>query len=277
MAKTKNIAETRRQIMDIVMISSDIWITKLKDLMLDEYKKSPSLVSSTYQQLVKSGYLEVFDKPKEDYPNRRYLRIIETTESQRIKNHIASIEITRKEFVKGIGYLKKHSLLTKFTMEYEHNTISKGTRYVFINDRSTWKKGEKVSAFNNPEFLKGKLLSSKPLWLNVSYNPKSYSVFNALLRLIENLFNNTNSLMIGLGLGHFDKMYEKTINSQYKKAINTIQTSLGKLIDSFDENQRDFIDNLIQQKFTWFEPLYEIFDKSDRFKRDYVDALPSRI
>ena len=83
--------------------------------------------------------------------------------------------------------------------------------------------------------------------------------------------------MIGLGLGHFDKMYEKTINIQYKKAINTIQTSLGKLLDSFDEDQRDFIDNLIQQKFTWFEPLYEIFDKSDRFKRDYVEALPSRI
>ena len=112
MAKTKNIAETKRQIMDIVMISSDIWITKLKDLMIDEYKKSPTLVSSAYQQLVKSGHLEVFDKPKEDYPNRRYLRIIETTESQRIKNHIASIEITRKEFVKGIRYLKKHSLLT---------------------------------------------------------------------------------------------------------------------------------------------------------------------
>ena len=276
MAKTKNIAETKRQIMDIVMISSDIWITKLKDLMLDEYKKSPSLVSSTYQQLVKSGHLEVFDKPKDDYPNRRYLRIIETTESQRIKNHIASIEITRKQFDIGIRHLKKHSLLTKFTKQYEHNTISKGTRYVFINDRPTWKKGEKVSAFNNPEFLKGKLQSSKPLWLDVSYNPKSYSVFNALLHLIENLFNNTNSLMIGLGLGHFDKMYEKTINSQYKKAINTIQTSLGKLIDSFDKNQRDFIDNLIQQKFTWFEPLEEIFDKSDRFKRDYVDALPSR-
>ena len=277
MAKTKNIAETKRQIMDIVMISSDIWITKLKDLMLKEYKKSPSLVSSTYQQLVKSGHLEVFEKPKDDYPNRRYLRIIETTESQRIKNHVASIEITRKEFVKGIRYLKKRPLLTKFTKQYEHNTISKGTRYVFINDRSTWTKGEKVSAFNNPEFLKGKLLSSKPLWLDVSYNPKSYSVFNGLLHLIENLFNNTNSLMIGLGLGHFDKMYEKTINSQYKKAINTIQTSLGKLIDSFDEDQRDFIDNLIQRKFTWFEPLYEIFDKSDRFKRDYVEALPSRI
>jgi len=277
MAKTKNIAETKRQIMDIVMISSDIWITKLKDLMLEEYKKSPSLVSSTYQQLVKSGHLEVFDKPLDDYPNRRYLRIIETTESQRIKNHIASIEITRKQFDIGIRHLKKHSLLTKFTKQYEHNTISKGTRYVFINDRPTWTKGEKVSAFNNPEFLKGKLLSSKPLWLDVSYNPKSYSVFNGLLRLIENLFNNTNSLMIGLGLGHFDKMYEKTINKQYKKAINTIQTSLGKLIDSFDEDQRDFIDNLIQQKFTWFEPLYEIFDKSDRFKRDYVEALPSRI
>ena len=39
----------------------------------------------------------------------------------------------------------------------------------------------------------------------------------------------------------------------------------------------DFFDNLIQQKFTWFEPLYEIFDNPDRFKRDYVDALPSRI
>ena len=245
--------------------------------MLKEYKKSPSIVSSAYQQLVKSGHLEVFEKPKDDYPNRRYLRIIETTESQRIKNHIASIENTRKQFDKGIRYLKKHSLLTKFTIQYEHLTISQGTQYKFINERPTWTKGEKVSAFNNPEFLKGKLQSSKPLWLNVSYNPKSYSAFNGMLLLIENLFNQSNTLMIGIGLGHFDKMYEKTINSQYKKAINTIQTSLGKLIDSFDENQRDFIDNLIQQKFTWFEPLYEIFDKSDRFKRDYVDALPSRI
>ena len=277
MVKTKNIAETKRQIMNIVMISNDIWIRKLAELMLKQYKKSPSLVTPAYKQLVKSGNLEVFRKPKEDYPNRRYLRIIETTESQRIKNHIVTIEITRKQFEIGIRKLKKHSLLTKFTKQYEHNTISKGTRYVFINDKPTWTKGEKVSAFNNPEFLKGKLLSSKPLWLDVSYNPKSYSVFNALLRLIENLFNNTNSLMIGLGLGHFDKMYEKTINSQYKKAINTIQTSLGKLIDSFDEDQRDFIDNLIQQKFTWFEPLYEIFDKSDRFKKDYYEALPSRI
>ena len=279
MAKTKNIAETKRQIMDIVMISSDIWITKLKDLMLEEYKKSPSLVSSAYQQLVKSGHLEVFDKPQDDYPNRRYLRIIETTESQRIENHIASIEITRKQFERGIRYLKQHPLLTKFTVQYEHLTMHypPGTEYKFINDRPTWKKGEKVSAFNNPEFLKSKLISSKPLWLDVSYNPKSYRIFNALLHLIENLFNNTNSLMIGLGLGHFDKMYEKTINSQYKKALNRIQWSLSKLIDSFDEDQRDFIDNLIQQKFTWFEPLYEIFDKSDRFKRDYVDALPSRI
>ena len=287
MAKTKNIVETKIQIMDIVMISSDIWINKLAELMLEEYGKSKTLVTPAYKQLVKSGNLEVFRKPKDDYPNRRYLRIIETTESQRIKNHIASIENTRKQFDKGIRYLKKHSLLTKFTMQYEHLTISQGmnklinvwetTQYKFINDRPTWKTGEKVPQFNNPDFLKGKIQRSKPLWLNVSYNPKSYSVFNTLLRLIENLFNNTNSLMIGLGLGHFDKMYEKTINSQYKKAINTIQTSLGKLIDSFDEDQRDFIDNLIQQKFTWFEPLYEIFDKSDRFKRDYVEALPSRI
>ena len=277
MAKTKNIAETKEHILDIVMISSDIWITKLKDLMLKEYKKSPSIVSSAYQQLVKSGHLEVFEKPQDDYPNRRYLRIIETTESQRIKNHVASIEITREQFVKGIRYLKTHSLLTKFTIQYEHLTISQGTQYKFINDRPTWKKGEKVSNFNNKEFLKGKLLRSEPLWLDVSYNPKSYSVFNALLHLIENLFNHSNSLRIGMELGHFDKMYEKTINSQYKKAINTIQNSLGKLIDSFDKNQRDFIDNLIQQKFTWFEPLYEIFDKSGRFKRDYVDALPSRI
>lgn len=277
MAKTKNIVETKIQIMDIVMISSDIWINKLAEFMLDEYGKSKTLVTPAYKQLVKSGNLEVFRKPKEDYPNRRYLRIIETTESQRIKNHIASIEITRKEFVKGIRYLKTHSLLTKFTMQYEHLTISQGTQYKFINDRPTWKKGEKVPNFNNKEFLKGKLQSSKPLWLDVSYNPKSYRVFNALLHLIENLFNQSNTLMIGIGLGHFDKMYEKTINSQYKKAINTIQNSLAKLIDSFDKNQRDFIDNLIQQKFTWFEPLYEIFDKSDRFKRDYVDALPSRI
>ena len=277
MAKTKNIAETKIQIMDIVMISSDIWINKLAELMLDEYGKSKTLVTPAYKQLVKSGNLEVFRKPKDDYPNRRYLRIIETTESQRIKNHIASIEITRQEFVKGIRILKKRPLLTKFTMQYEHLTISKGTQYKFINDRPTWKKGEKVSAFNNPEFLKGKLQSSNPLWLDVSYNPKSYRVFNGLLHLIENLFNQSNTLMIGLGLGHFDKMYEKTINSQYKKALNRIQWSLSKLIDSFDEDQRDFIDNLIQQKFTWFEPLYEIFDKSDRFKRDYVDALPSRI
>ena len=118
MAKTKNIAETKIQIMDIVMISSDIWINKLAELMLDEYGKSKTLVTPAYKQLVKSGNLEVFRKPKEDYPNRRYLRIIETTESQRIKNHIASIEITRQEFVKGIRILKKRPLLTKFTIQY---------------------------------------------------------------------------------------------------------------------------------------------------------------
>jgi len=33
----------------------------------------------------------------------------------------------------------------------------------------------------------------------------------------------------------------------------------------------------ITQKFTWSKPLYEMFDKSDRFKKDYVDALPSSI
>ena len=164
--------------------------------------------------------------------------------------------------------MKKHSLLTKFTKQYEHLTISQGTEYKFINDRLTWKKGEKVSNFNNPEFLKGKLISSKPLWLDVSFNPKSYNVFNALLHLIENLYNHSNSLRIGMELGHFDKMYEKTVNSQYKKSILTIKTSLTKLIDSFDKDQRDFINHLIYRKFTWFEPLQEIFDKSDRLKRD---------
>ena len=57
----------------------------------------------------------------------------------------------------------------------------------------------------------------------------------------------------------------------------TIKNCLSKLIESFEEEQRDFIDNLIQQKFTWFKPLYKIFDKSDRIKRDYVEALPSRV
>ena len=42
-------------------------------------------------------------------------------------------------------------------------------------------------------------------------------------------------------------------------------------------DRQDYIDNLIQQKFTWFEPLYEIFDRYDHLKRDYVEALPSRI
>ena len=217
-----------------------------------------------------------FQKKYED-PRRIYLKVNETPETERIKNHNDSLETTRKQFCRGIRYLKQHPLLTKFSILYEHNTIAVGRRYVFINDRPTWKTGEKVPQFNNPDFLKGKVISSYPFGVDVSYNAKSYSVFNALLHLIENLFNNTNSLMIGLGLGHFDKLYEKTINSQYKKALNRIQIDLAKLIDSFDEDQRDFIDNLIQRKFTWFEPLYEIFDKSDRFKRDYVDALPSRI
>ena len=60
----------------------------------------------------------------------------------------------------------------------------------------------------------------------------------------------------------------KTVNSQYKKSILTIKNSLTKLIDSFEKDQGDFIDNLIQRKFTWFEPLQEIFDKSDRLKRN---------
>ena len=273
----KDIELTKRQVMEIISISSDVWINRLAKFMLDEYGKSKTAWYPAYNQLLESGHIEkVKPDRSDDYPNRRYLRVVVTTESKKIKDYIASIETTRKQFAKGIRYLKKHSLLTKFTKQYEHNTISKGTSYVFINDRPTWK-GEKVSQFNNKEFLKGKLISSKPLWLDVSYNSKSYSVFNALLHLIENLYNHSNSLKIGMELGHFDKMYEKTINSQYKKSILTIKTSLTKLIESFDKDQRDFIDNLIQQKFTWFEPLYEIFDKSDRFKRDYVEALPSRI
>ena len=41
--------------------------------------------------------------------------------------------------------------------------------------------------------------------------------------------------MIGLGLGHFDKLHEKTINAQYKKAMNLIKELLIKLIESFEE------------------------------------------
>ena len=261
-----NLLETKKQIMNIVTISNDIWITKLKDIMLKEYKKSPSLVSLAYQKLVKSGNLEVIKKKYEDYPNRRYLRIVESSESKRINDYIASIETTRKEFAKGIRYLEKNQLLTKFTKQYEHNTTFKKTKYVFINDRPTWKKGEKVSNFNNPEFLKSKLISTKPLWVDVSFNQKSYTVFNALLHLIENLYNHSSSLRIGMELGHFDKMYEKTVNTHYKKSILTIKSSISKLIESFDKEQRGFVDNLIQRKFTWFEPLREIFDKSDRLR-----------
>ena len=52
MAKTKNIVETKIQIMDIVMISSDIWINKLAELMLEEYGKSKTLVTPAYKQFV---------------------------------------------------------------------------------------------------------------------------------------------------------------------------------------------------------------------------------
>lgn len=267
---------TKKQLLEIIAISNSIWINEVARIMLKNYGKSKTAWYPAYKQLLKSCHIQSFRKTYED-PRRIYLKVNETHETERIKNHSAGIETTRKQFDNGIRYLKKHSLLEKFAIIYEHNTIAKGTRYVFINDRPTWKKGEKVSQFNNPEFLKGKLTSSYPFSIDVSYNGKSYSVFNGLLHLIENLFNHTNSLRIGMELGHFDKMYEKTINSQYKKSILTIKNCLSKLIDSFEEDQRDFIDNLIQQKFTWFEPLYEIFDKSGRFKRDYVEALPSRI
>ena len=168
--------------------------------------------------------------------------------------------------------MKNHELLTKFTKQYEHWTRSKGpkgeiTNFSFINDKPTWK-GESVPQFSRPDFLKGKLISTKPLWLDVSFNEKSYAVFNALLHLIENLYNHSNSLRIGMELGHLDKMYEKTINTQYKKSLLAIKSSISKLLESFDKDQRVVIDNLIQRKFTWFEPLQEIFDKSDRLKRN---------
>ena len=264
----KDIELTKRQVLEFITISSDVWINRLADLMLKHYGKSKTAWYPAYNQLLESGRIEkVKPDRSDDYPNRRYLRVVETTESKRIKDYVASIETTRKEFAKGIRYLKKRSLLTKFTKQYEHNTTFKKTHYVFVNDKPTWK-GEKVSQFNNKEFLKSKLISTKPLWLDVSFNEKSYTVFNALLHLIENLYNHSNSLRIGMELGHFDKMYEKTVNSQYKKSILTIKTSLTKLIDSFDKDQRDFINHLIYRKFTWFEPLQEIFDKSDRLKRD---------
>jgi len=272
----KDIETTKRQLLDIISISNTIWINEVARTMLNNYGKSKTAWYPAYKQLLKSGHVQKFKKTYED-PRRIYLKVNETHETDRIKNHNDSLEITRKQFCRGIRYLQQHPLLTKFSILYEHNTIAVGRRYVFINDRPTWKTGEKVSQFNNPDFLKGKVISSYPYGVDVSYNAKSYGVFNALLHLIENLFNNTNSLMIGLGLGHFDKLYEKTINSQYKKALNRIQIDLAKLIDSFDEDQRDYIDNLIQQKFTWFEPLYEIFDRYDHLKRDYVEALPSRI
>jgi len=272
----KDIETTKRQLLEIISISDTIWINEVARMMLDNYGKSKTAWYPAYNKLLESGHVQKFKKTHED-PRRIYLKVNETHETERIKNHNDSLEITRKQFRRGIRYLERYPLLTKFSIQYEHNTIALGRRYVFVNDRPTWKRGEKVPQFDHPDFLKGKVISSYPFGIDVSYNAKSYSVFNALLHLIENLFNQTNSLMIGLGLGHFDKLYEKTINSQYKKALNRIQNSLGELIDSFDEDQRDFIDNLIQQKFTWFEPLYEIFDRYDHFKRDYVDALPSRI
>ena len=265
----KDIELTKRQLMEVIPFSGKHWINQIAERMLDLHGKSKTAWYPAMKQLLESGVIEKVKADRtDDYPNRRYLRIIETTESKRIKDYIASIETTRKEFVKGIRYLKKHSLLTKFTKQYEHNTTFKKTNYVFVNDRPTWKKGEKVPQFNTPEFLKSKLISSKPLWVDVSFNQKSYTVFNALLHLIENLYNHSNSLRIGMELGHFDKMYEKTVNSQYKKSILTIKSSISKLIESFDKDQRGFADNLIQRKFTWFEPLREIFDKSDRLKRD---------
>ena len=265
----KDIELTKRQLMEVIPFDSKSWINQIAERMLDLHGKSKTAWYPAMKQLLELGVIEkVKPDRSDDYPNRRYLRIVETTESKRIKDYITSIEITRKEFVKGIRYLKKHSLLTKFTKQYEHNTTFKKTKYVFINDRPTWKKGEKVSNFNNPEFLKSKLISSKPLWVDVAFNPKSYTVFNALLHLIENLYNHSNSLRIGMELGHLDKMYEKTVNSQYKKSILTIKSSISKLIESFDKDTQIFISYLIQQKFTWFEPLQEIFDKSDRLKRD---------
>lgn len=264
----KDIELIKRQLMEVIPFEGKSWINQIAERMLDLHGRSKTAWYPAMNQLIESGRIEKIKADRsDDYPNRRYLRIVESSESKRIKDYIASIETTRKEFAKGIRYLKKHSLLTKFTKQYEHNTTFKKTKYVFINDRSTWKKGEKVSNFNTPEFLKSKLISSKPLWVDVSFNQKSYTVFNALLHLIENLYNHSNSLRIGMELGHFDKMYEKTVNTQYKKSILTIKSSISKLIESFDKDQRGFVDNLIQRKFTWFEPLREIFDKSDRLKR----------
>ena len=260
----KGIEITKRQIMDILQRFSyedtnNMWVNKLADLMLKEYGKSKTTYKPALDALEKAGIIEKYKLGRtENYPQRIYIRIVENEVLERIKNGKKNIENTRKIFLESLRYLKKHGLFEHFGLKYEHETIYKKQHYVFINDKPTWKKGEKVPQFNNPEFLKSKLVKTKPFALNVYFKKKSLDCFYSMLEAIEFQFNHCNSMQINLTLGYFDKLYETAIKSQIKESLIQIQKLITKLIESFsDDLQRDYIDQYIKRRFAWQIPLMQ--------------------
>ena len=236
-----------------------MWINRLADLMLQAYGKSKTTYKPALDALEKAGIIEKYKLGRsENYPQRIYIRIAENEASERIKNGKKNIENTRKIFLESLRYLKKHGLFTHFGLKYEHETIYKKQHFVFINDKPTWKKGEKVPQFNTEEFLKSKLVKTKPFALNVYFKKKSLDCFYSMLEAIEFQFNYSNSLQINLTLGSFDKLYETAIKSQIKESLIQIKSLITKLIESFsDDLQRDYIDQYIKRRFAWQLPLMQ--------------------
>lgn len=260
----KDTEETKSQIIEIIskyqyQDTSNIWINKLGTEMIASYGKSKTNFWSALKALIKSGIVEKYQDKTADRPNRKYLRIVKTTESELVKNHEKSLESTRKYFKDGLRYLKKHGMFDVFRLNYEHITKYKKDTYCFINDKPTWKKGEKVSNFNNPEFLKSKLIRTEPKWFDVGFKPKSRKTFLAILNSIDSLYNYSNKLQIGMTLGHFDKLYDQTIKSQYKQSLKIIGDLITKLLELFpDPLEKEYIDQLIKDRFSWQISLDEI-------------------
>ena len=87
---------TKKQLLDIITISDTIWINEVGRIMLKNYGKSKTAWYPAYNQLLESGHVQKFQKKYED-PRRIYLKVNETHETVRIKNHSTGIETTRKQ------------------------------------------------------------------------------------------------------------------------------------------------------------------------------------
>ena len=58
----KDIETTKKQLLDIIVISNSIWINAVAKIMLKNYGKSKTAWYPAYNQLLKSGHIQKFKK-----------------------------------------------------------------------------------------------------------------------------------------------------------------------------------------------------------------------